>query len=308
MAEPATTREAAALSVPRAHVVLWGALGGGLIGLLVLFVDLPAWDDEDFDRARDGTFGLWAAAIAAQTMVWALAFPAIREISRRRRTPDAARSREVARATAALALVGLAVATLPPLTGDLPATIPHRGLKTFVLNLAAFALAVYAARAMWFAVAELRELGASGAADLEALHRHRHLRGEIQLLLRILGALVTLAVIASAALRAFTAQVDPEGALPAQAVVLYGVTLSLVLALVYVPAYQTVLASGGALRDRIAPLLPPDDPGFEARLGLRERIDSLLGLDVDAAVSLRAGIAILSPLLGSLVSLVPNLG
>ena len=95
MADPVATPEGGALSVPRAHVVLWGALGGGLIGLLVLFADLPTWDDEDFDRARDGTFGLWAAAIAAQTMVWALAFPAIREISRRRRTPEAARSREV---------------------------------------------------------------------------------------------------------------------------------------------------------------------------------------------------------------------
>lgn len=308
MADAPATPDTGSLSVPRAHVVLWGALGGGLLGLLVLFADLPLWDDADRRRAEDGTFGLWAAAIAAQTMVWALAFPAIREISRRRRTPEAARAREVAWATAALALVGLAVAILPPLTGELPDTIPNRGLKTFVLNLAAFALAVYAARAMWFAVAELRALGSSGAADLEALNRHRSLRGELQLLLRILGALVTLAVIASAALRAFTAHVDPEGALPAQAVVLYGVTLSLVLALVYVPAHQTMLASGGALRDRIAPLLPPDDRGFEGRLGLRDRIDSFLGLDVGATVSLRAGIAILSPLLGSLVSLVPDLG
>lgn len=308
MAEAPATPDAGTLSVPRAHVVLWGGLGGGLIGLLVLLGDLPLWDDADRRRAEDGTFGLWAAAIAAQTMVWVLAFPAIRAISRRRRTPEAARSREIVWATAALALVGLAVAILPPLTGDLPDTIPNRGLKTFLLNLAAFTLAVYAARAMWFAVAELRALGSSSAADLDALLVHRRLRGEIGLLLRILGALVTLAVIASAALRAFTASVDAEGALPAQAVVLYGVTLSLVLALIYVPAHETMLASGGALRDRIAPLLPPDDPGFEGRLGLRDRIDSFLGLDVGASVSLRAGIAILSPLLGSLVSLVPDLG
>ena len=308
MADAPATPDPGALSVPRAHVVLWGALGGGLIGLLVLVGDLPWWDDADRRRAEDGTFGLWAAAIAAQTMVWVLAFPAIRAISRRRRTPEAARSREIVWATAALALVGLAVAILPPLTGDLPETIPNRGLKTFLLNLAAFTLAVYAARAMWFAVAELRALGSSSAADLDALLLHRRLRGEIGLLLRILGALVTLAVIASAALRAFTASVDAEGALPAQAVVLYGVTLSLVLALIYVPAHETMLASGGALRDRIAPLLQPDDPGFEGRLGLRDRIDSFLGLDVGASVSLRAGIAILSPLLGSLVSLVPDLG
>jgi len=308
MADAPGTPDTGALSVPRAHVVLWGALGGGLIGLLVLFGDLPVWDEADRSRAEDDTFGLWAAAIAAQTMVWVLAFPAIREISRRRRTPEAAGSREVVWATAALALVGLVVAVLPPLTGELPDTIPNRGLKTFILNVVAFALAIYAARAMWFAVAELRALGSSRAAGLDALLLHRRLRGELQLLLRVLGALVTLAVIASAALRAFTASVDPDGALPAQAVVLYGVTLSLVLALIYVPAHQTMLASGGALRERIAPLLPPGDPGFEGRLGLRDRIDSFLGLDVAATVSLRAAIAILSPLLGSLVSLVPDLG
>ncbi len=308
MADAPATPDTGTLSLPRAHVVLWGALGGGLIGLVVLLGDLPWWDDADRARAEDGTFGLWAAALAAQTMVWVLAFPAIRAIARRRRTPEAARSREVVWATAALALVGLAVAILPPLTGDLPDTIPNRGVKTFLLNLGAFALAIYAARAMWFAVAALRALGSSSAADLDALLLHRRLRGEIGLLLRILGALVTLAVIASAALRAFTASVDPDAALPAQAVVLYGVTLSLVLALVYVPAHETMLASGGALRDRIAPLLPPGDPGFEGRLGLRDRLDGFLGLDVAAGVTLRTGIAILSPLLGSLVSLVPDLG
>ena len=293
---------------PPADLVLWGALGGGLIGVAVLLGDFFTWGDDDWERARDGTFGVWLAAIAAQTIVWALAFPVIREIASRWQTPAAARSREVMLATAALALIGLLVAGVPPLTGDLPDTIPNRGLKVFLLNAIAFGLAIYAARAMWFAAREARALGRSGTTDIEALQRHADLREDVQALLRVLGALVTLAVVASAALRAFTAAVDPERALPAGAVVVYGLTLSLVLALVYAPAHLALAAAGRELREAAAPLVAPADVGFDGRVALRERLDSLLGLNVDATAALRAGVAILSPLIGSVLTLLPNLG
>jgi hypothetical protein len=296
------------IAVPPAHVVLWSAILGALVGLGILFADAASWDGDDFDLANEGPFLLWAAAIAAQTMAWVLVFPVITSVSRRWRTPARAHSREVRAATGALLFLGVAIAVLPPLIGELPETVPHRGIKTAVLNLTAFGLAIYAARAMWYAAAESRALSLSSAADLGALLHHRRLRADLELLLGILGLLVTLAVIASAALRALTEHVDPDEALPAQSVILYGLILSLVLALVYVPAYLTMLRCGQTVRDRVAPLLALDDAGFAERLAWRDRLGAFLGLDVAATASFRAGVAVLSPLIGSLTSLLPALG
>jgi hypothetical protein len=147
-------------------------VGGALIGLAVLLGDYAAWDEDQRELARSGPFGLWATVIALQTMAWVLAFPAIRAIARSWRTRAAARSVEIRAATAALVLIGAAVALVPARVRELPDTIPHRGLKMAVLNALAFALAVYAARAMWYAVARLRDVGAGRAVGLRAVRLH----------------------------------------------------------------------------------------------------------------------------------------
>lgn len=294
--------------VPEAHVVIWVALAGAALGPLILLGDLPAWDEGHRDVARTGPFALWAVAIGLQSMTWALALPAIRAIARRWRTREAARSRELRFATGAVVLVAVLLAVTPALVQEIPETIPNRPLKTGLLNLIAFTVAAYAARAMWFAVAQLRTLPSGGAGDLDAVQRHRRLRADLETLLAILGILVSLAVIASAALRGLTISVDPDTALPAEAVISYGILLSVLLALIYVPAYLTLLGAGRALQDQLAPLLSVEHPGFTQRLDLRDRLGALLGLDVSATVSFRAGVAIVSPLLGSLTTLLPDLG
>jgi hypothetical protein len=233
------------LPVPGAHVISV-AVGGALLGLVILMVDLPAWDDAQRELAQTGPFTLWAAAIAFQTMAWVLAVPVIRRIARRWRTDAAVRSREVKIGTAAFLFVGAAIALVPPLLGELPETIPRRALKTTILNALAFVLATYAARAMWYVVAQLRTVAATDVVDVRVLERHQRLHRDLEALLAILGTRVSLAVIASAALRAVTVEADPETALPPQAVITYGVTLSVTLALLYVPAFLTMLSAGHA--------------------------------------------------------------
>ena len=265
-------------AVPSAHFVLWGAVGGWLLGLVVLFGDYSTWDKTSRELANDGPFVLWTIALAAQTMAWVLALPLIHAIWRRRRSRAAARGTEMRAATLALLLFGSAVAFVPLLTGsELPATVPHRSLKLTLLNVAGFAIAIYAARAIWYAVYELRRLGASSAADLSALERHRSLRVDLEHLLGVLGALVSLGVIASAGLHALTVHVDPDDALPVQSVIAYGTR-------------------------------EVGDPSFGERLDERARLDHFLGLDVSAGVRFRGAVVILGPLLGSLTSLIPELG
>ena len=294
--------------IPAAHVVLWGAVAGWLLGQAVLFADYWTWDPSYRDRANDGTFILWAIAISAQTMAWVLALPLIRSIKRRWAPHGEAATHEVRWATAALILFAVAIAVVPALTGpDLPDTVPHRSFKLGLLNLGAFTIAIYAARAIWHAADQLRDLGMASVANLAALERHRAVRSDLERLLGVLGALVSLGVIASAALHALTVDVDPENALPVQAVIAYGIVLSVILALTYIPAHLTMLEAGTRIRDRIAPLFEVGDPGFLDRLDERDRIAHYLGLDVPVSVRFRGAVVILGPLLGSLTSLIPEL-
>ena len=69
-----------------------------------------------------------------------------------------------------------------------------------------------------------------------------------------------------------------------------------------------MLHAGRVVRERMAPMLTADHPGFPDRLDIRDRLGALLGQDVSATVAFRTGVAILSPLLGSLTSLLPDLG
>jgi hypothetical protein len=295
-------------ATPGAHVILWTAIAGLVFGQVVLYVDWLAWDGDDWDVAKTGPFMLWATLISLQTAFWPFAFVAVRRIARRWRTPQIARSRELRLGTAGLVLAGLAVAFVPRSTGALAEVVPHRWEKVTVITLIAFALAIYAARALWFIAVQLRDLPQAATSDADAVPRHNRLRADVQVLLAILGVFVTLAVLSSAALRVLTVNQDPKHAVPAEAVIVYGVVLSALLALIYAPAHLAMVRSGQVLRDRLAPELGVTDPGFGDRLARREQLGKLLGLDVAASATFRTAVAILGPLLGSLTSLLPNLG
>ncbi|HSK15246.1 MAG TPA: hypothetical protein VK915_03665 [Gaiellaceae bacterium] len=298
----------------RAYVVLWAGIGGWLLGVVVLFADFPFWNFDGLPWndwrgiGSDGPFLLWATAICVQPAAWLLAFPAIRAIARRWRTPTAARSFEVNAATVTLLILAVVIGPLPPLLGlrDPADTIPNHTVKRALINAAGLALALYAIRAMWYLAMKTRTLASPGQAD-EAVVLHQQARGDLQILLGILGALVTLAVISAAALRGLTLRVDADEALPPELVIIDGIVLSFLLGLIYVPAYLTLQQAGQRLRDEIAPMPPISNPAFGERLDQRSRLDALFGLDISPTMSLRSSVAILSPLLGSLTSLIPDL-
>jgi hypothetical protein len=79
-----------------------------------------------------------------------------------------------------------------------------------------------------------------------------------------------------------------------------------VVALIYLPTYLDLLEAGSNLRDRAAPLSEPNDPNFEAAVSKRETLTDLLGLEVSASTSFRAGVTILTPLFAALVTLLPK--
>jgi hypothetical protein len=66
--------------------------------------------------------------------------------------------------------------------------------------------------------------------------------------------------------------------------------------------------TGWLLRDGVAPFPEPASDQLEAQLQKRAALDDLLGLRVSNSVSFKTAVAILSPLLASLTSLLPKVG
>ena len=84
---------------------------------------------------------------------------------------------------------------------------------------------------------------------------------------------------------------------------LYGLFFSILVAAIYVPTHLTLASVGAAICDQVFPAAPPTSPEWEERTAKRERLAALLGLDVGLVGRFKASVAIMTPLIGSLVGL-----
>ena len=303
----------ARLRVPPTWVVMVAALGGLVLGPVVVGLGAAG---EMVDLAKlSGPFALWLSLIAAQTMLWTLALPPLALAAWRHWTspprPDAAARRDVVLAAVALVLF---VAAVPVVTFILETTPPefieYGSWKVRFLTGMALLVALVAATSIWLIRGRLERLRAGGATK-DNLRTYLALRAQLERLLVYLGAVVGLAVLSSAAMRRVVEHAEALGvvrdgaAFPAESVILYGLVLSLILALVYLPTYLVAQDVGAGLRDELVPFPEPTRLG-EGVEG-RRKVEEALALSVSATASFRAGVAILAPLLGSLTSLLPTL-
>jgi hypothetical protein len=307
-------------SLPRTQFVMLAAVVGLALGAGVIYIDAGSWNQATKSFAKSSAFQFWVGLLAAQTMLWTLALPPLLSLFRRqwRARRLGALRREVVPSALVLSSLVAALVILPRLTQKLPDFMPHRALKVDVLTGLALIVALLASMSIWLIRSRAETLQGAQPINKHTLDTFSRMRSDLERLLGFLGLVIGLAVLASAALRHVALLADEKAAFalpgnkkvdfPADTVVLYGLVLSLILALVYLPSYLTLQQTGQRLRDRIQPLPEPDDPQFEAHLAKRKAIDELLGLQVSASASFRAGVFILTPLLGSLTSLLPKLG
>ena len=85
-------------------------------------------------------------------------------------------------------------------------------------------------------------------------------------------------------------------------VFVYGLYYTLILVLTFLPTFSTLIATGHNLRDNILPLPSPNSDSWSSTCAKRAKLDKLLALSVTE--SLRAIIAVLAPIIGSLISLI----
>jgi hypothetical protein len=126
------------------------------------------------------------------------------------------------------------------------------------------------------------------------------LRRLLERLLVAVGALVALTTLESAAALSLARSVHSLGTRPPQYVLVIGGVGSLLVALVYVPAWAALRDRGLRLCDELLPMACPDEPSaILSRAGDRQTLEQILGTNRNVLADLQTGLAILGPLLAS---------
>jgi hypothetical protein len=94
---------------------------------------------------------------------------------------------------------------------------------------------------------------------------------------------------------------------PREALLLYGLYLSALLLVLYMPTYIRLFAIGRALRDAHFPIQSPKSPNWSEWSEGRKRFEELLRLETTATAGIRVAAAVLTPIAGALGALLLGL-
>lgn len=297
---------------------------GALFGLFILFFNFHWWDDRHRDFAGMSTFVLWAGLMSAQTALWALGLawllPSLAGLCRRDDdTEDVRRELFGRKSELWLSIAALSVTIglfLVPaaVIKSWPNYMPSHDWKLGILTLTGVIAGLVAASGVWLTHGRLKQLlSASDLSDRQVLDEFLSLQSGFYRFLGTLGAILGLLVLATSAQRqtvlAYVVYSAPDPKHPPhidygyQFVLVYGLFFSILVAAVFLPTYLTSVSLGSRIRDAVFPPVAPTWPRWEQRLAKRETLGSLLNLQGGPFAQLKASIAILTPLLGSLVGL-----
>lgn len=84
-------------------------------------------------------------------------------------------------------------------------------------------------------------------------------------------------------------------------VLVYGLYYTVILVLTFLPTFSTLIATGHKLRDEILPMPSPHSESWSSDCEKRAKLEKLLSLSMTEG--LRAIVAVLAPILGTLISL-----
>jgi hypothetical protein len=196
----------------------------------------------------------------------------------------------------------------------LPAThLAYHQVKIMFVNLVSVLVAFIPVQGIWYVGAALgsRPWREKTAADAEPYEREEIkdylLLGEsLHRFITFLGAMIGLATLAKGASRhAFVATGGRPADFPPEFVLLHGAFFTALLALVYIPTYNRLVAAGVAILDAVFPVNSPDlDLKKLAEWqSNRKSLEELLQLRANALDNLRVSLSILAPLASSAISI-----
>jgi hypothetical protein len=295
----ADERKPSPSAAPQPTAVFLASSLGVAVALLTFFVDRPWWNAAALHFARTPQFLTYVVVVAAQiasaAVVTVVVVPAVHALW----AQDPRGRGRVLAPYALLAALALIVVTASHIR-EPSRPFPHSEAKEDVLTAPVVAVALVAAMGMRLVQAAAERTCAETTLPNEGqIVRFVELRKCLQLLLTCLGVILGGAIFAAGANRNATLADNPHVVFPAEWVLLYGATVSGVVALAYWPTHARVVALGEELRDRCVPVPSPAAAAWAAWSTDRKALEELLGLQASTATSLRTGAAILTPLAGS---------
>ena len=179
-----------------------------------------------------------------------------------------------------------------------------RGTMT-ALVLVCFFMVAWPSR-LWMAmsVAAFNSLSERHPAPMEAARQFRKLRERAQLVGFLTAIGIASATLPMGAWRRVALTASPGDPLkfPPEWVMLFGLYWTFFLAAGYVPIHFAISAAGQSLRDSLAPLPPSGAQDFGDWQKRHKEIEAYLGLDANSTDSFKLALAVLSPLIGGVLS------
>lgn len=295
------------LSPPTRETLLLGGLAaaGAVAVAAVLFLDstlgTPGWADyspERRDSLRESDWSFWLALMLGQGVLWGVLVPLLWRAHAR--LPRPVVWRDLVLTVGLLAAVTVAV-DVARYSGRIESPLPGHFGKATVVTWMGTAVALWAVAGMVRVGRAAWQLRGEESGS-EELATYLGLRDGLRQFLFAAGAVIGGAVLVSGAL-----QIAADGyagqTRRTDAVLLYGLLLSTLLAAAYAPAFGALRDAGERLLERLEPAATEGSPDWPLGTQRRRELRAYLELDAGLFQSLRVGIAILAPLASGLVTL-----
>lgn len=260
-------------------------------------------------------FTVWLYLISAQTALWAILVKPLWTALYQLKKYFLSNKKEILLSLLILTflffwlLLGNSFRTGSPLKGH--------SYKIEILTVIGFVSIVAPAFVgIWLVCAALKTSFINESSANQQIISYLRLREHLQLFLLVAGTGIGAATLATGALRnAIIAWAKSSTILdickskiaainfPPDMVLLFGLSLSGLLALAYAPTFTTLLAEGRKLRDSIFPMPSLNSESWANWYSSRKNLEELLQLQLSITDSFKTGVVILAPLMGSAISL-----
>jgi hypothetical protein len=295
------------ISPPTRETLLLAGLAaaGAFLVVAVLFVDsklgTPGWVDYTETRRRrlrESDWSFWLALMVGQGVLWGVLAPLLWRAHAR--LPRPVFKRDLLFTVGLLAAVTVVV-DLVRYRERIESPLPGHFGKATIVTWLGTAVALWAVAGM-VRVGRAAWLLRGERAEAEELEAYLRLRDALRQFLFAAGAVVGGAVLVSGALQ-IAADGYEEQTRQTEAVLLYGLLLSTLLAAAYAPPFGALRAAGERVLDRLEPPPAEVEPDWPLGSTRRRALRAYLELDAGLLQNLRVGIAVLAPLASGLVTL-----
>jgi hypothetical protein len=281
-------------------LVLLSGTGYLLATIFLVFV-APVTPAEAFGHAvRNPEVTVWCSLVAAQVALWSgAALPILERLRKYRGYVQQRRWELLLSAVILLLLFGLFLWSHRLVSADLRFLVYYQKIKVMIITPIGLIFLLLALLGMHLVELALKNLRTKKSSAYDSIPQYLEYKDDLQWFLLISGLIVGGATLSTGALSRALAVLNADYTFNASLVILNGAFGSGVISLIYIPAYLEMRRAGMKLCNVFLEMPHSSAKDLISWHEDRMKLENLLGLKGDVLDSLKAGLAILSPLAGS---------